>query len=575
MRGCSGGWASAVMAILFISGGAEFAREVYRTERRGYWSDALPLALEKHGHVSVETAGPEALQDPEGWERYDAVLIARLPPRCWTAPATEAVLAGTAQTLVEAPLPSDIRDALGIIAQRGLVEDGLLSLTSAPLLRQARETYGVQPGGPVVRPSYRRVSRDPEHDWTSLPRVPISLAQAAAWRAPGWEVERWNRPEGVEVLAEWRALQPDAVAHPAVVRRENLTACALSLFAYLGQAHTGAPADGADHRPMPRVTGVEVLLLALIDDMYARAGRTRARLLPWSDGVRWVRSIRHDFDRPLPMEAVKHVVSKHREVGTAVTWYWRSEPRRGPKRAGPAAADLRPAAYVAGVPNHEVALHVELLWDKSEEEQGIVETAIRRRVLGITAHGARNCFRFQGAPNLLWAEERGLLYSEALSQSHLHPHRFAALGGTGEVTTLEVVCLPHHTSFDLNITTTNTEAVLDAMRAFIAARGLMQVMNHPDINTDELFTTLAHMPDEGRADMTAAQAADWWRRTHVLGAVTIDRVDDETFDVTSRSDLDSLALELLGVDGLRVELAVSLKAGVPKRVATGDVKASV
>ncbi len=83
-------------------------------------------------------------------------------------------------------------------------------------------------------------------------------------------MERWNRPEGVEVLAEWRALQPDAVAYPAVVRRENLTACALSLFAYLGQAHTGAPADGADHRPMPRVTGVEVLLLALIDDMYAR-----------------------------------------------------------------------------------------------------------------------------------------------------------------------------------------------------------------------------------------------------------------------------------------------------------------
>ena len=96
----------------------------------------------------METAGPEALQDPEGWDRYDAVLIARLPPRCWTAPATEAVLAGTAQTLVEAPLPSNIRDALGITGQRGLVEDGLLSLTSAPLSRQARETYGVQPAAP-------------------------------------------------------------------------------------------------------------------------------------------------------------------------------------------------------------------------------------------------------------------------------------------------------------------------------------------------------------------------------------------------------------------------------------------
>ena len=48
------------MALLFIEAGRDFAGRVYNGERRGYWSSAFPLMLEKHGHMSVEVAGPDA-----------------------------------------------------------------------------------------------------------------------------------------------------------------------------------------------------------------------------------------------------------------------------------------------------------------------------------------------------------------------------------------------------------------------------------------------------------------------------------------------------------------------------------
>ena len=40
-------------------------------------------------------------------------------------------------------------------------------------------------------------------------------------------------------------------------------------------------------------------------------------------------------------------------------------------------------------------------------------------------------------------------------------------------------------------------------------------MNHPDVNGEELFDFLASMPSDDRLDLTAAEAVDWWRRTHV------------------------------------------------------------
>ena len=171
---------------------------------------------------------------------------------------------------------------------------------------------------------------------------------------------------------------------------------------------------------------------------------------------------------------------------------------------------------------------------------------------GTSAHGDPTCFRFQGAPNILWAEERGMRYTELIQQAHFHPHRFAALRPDGTIGPTRVLCLPHHESFDLSMVDGDTgdRQVLAAAERYRVLGGFMQVMNHPDINGSALFAFLKSLPKAGRYNCTAAEASDWWQRTHVADEITL-KVDGERVEVSSRSGVDNLVVELLMPDGDR------------------------
>ncbi len=248
----------------------------------------------------------------------------------------------------------------------------------------------------------------------------------------------------------------------------------------------------------------------------------------------------------------------HAAAGTRATWYWRSRHLERPGdglRAELARRRARAAlAVVAGAPGQEVAHHTERLWDGAEREEATIATAAGRPVAGTCAHGDPDCFRFQGAPNVLWAERRGHLYTELIQQAHLHPHRFAALRPDGEIAA-GAICLPHHESLDRSSREgdDNAEQVLGRADAFVAAGGLLQVMNHPDINVAALFALLAQLPREGRWDCTAEEAARWWRRSHAYDAVRIVR-DERGRPVVTGRELEGVVLELLEPDGSRREV---------------------
>ena len=556
------------MALLFIDGGDEYARWVYEHERRGYWATAFPLMLEKHGHLCYVRGDVELLQQPERWPDYDVVLVARLPDSAWTERAIRAAVEGSTPVVVEAPAPSAILESFGISASGGGVDDGSLVCTDPDLGTLARNTYGVAAGGPVTRPAWIRVSRMPEMDWQARPAVPLDRVQAASWRAPGWAVQHWalDGDSKLDILAQWQTWGT-SVRRPAVVRRGNLHLFALGVFGFLGQAHTAEPSDGAEHRGAPRVSGVEAFVLSLIDSIYARSGLDRIRLLPWPDGVTWVRTVRHDFDRALTADQVAKVLSDHARVGSSATWYWRAEPRRRAARTSWYSADLRPAALVAATPSHEVALHTELLWSQADVERGVLEAAIMRPVRGTTAHGAPNCFRYQGAPNILWAEQQAMLYTEFLNHSHLHPHHCALLTPSGEIRVSAVLCLPNHLSFDASTTASNRQAVEQGLNVFVRTRGLAQIMNHPDVNQADLFDCLAAMPADGRADWTAAEAAQWWLATHSSRALTVRREDSRTFAVIAATSLQSVQFEISRPDGSLALTAVDLPSKAQVRVA--------
>jgi SAM-dependent methyltransferase len=522
----------------------DFARRVFERERRGYWSAALPLVLEKHGYLELTVADdPAVLLDPATWDRYDVVLVARLPDEAWSAEVVAAASAARGGVIVEGPPPRALLEALDWTAEP-CSEEGAVVVRDRDLERRARG-FGLGVGGVVEHSRPRAVRRREDLHWTAAD-VPIDDAQATAWRAPGWDAARLVVSPETAVAADWTS---GGATTPAIARRGSLTVLSLSLFAYLGRRHTSEPFEGAQHLVAPRTGGLEAMLLALVDQAYQRAGTTRCRVLPWAGEARWALNVRHDFDRPLGAERARRLVEGHARAGTIATWYWRSRH-----------ADDPALEVVVESGRHEVALHSELFWADPGSERRDLERVLARPVVGNSAHGTANGFRYQGAPNVLWAEREGLLYTELLQSHHSHPHRFASLARDGVVRPLDVICLPHHESFDLGDRSPNVERVSVAPAEWAAAGGFLQLMSHPDLNTDELLDALAGMPAEGCLRLSAEDAARWWARTHVLGTTRLERADDGSVALVGRQPVRDVAVESRHPDG-RIETRVVAEAG--------------
>jgi SAM-dependent methyltransferase len=552
-------------SILLISGGADFAREVYEREGRADWAQAMPLVLEKLGYLGLETAAPAALADPRSWERHAAILVPRLPAGAWTERAVALAGSGRAQLLVELP-PRELHGRLGILAAEPAAREGVVRATD-PDLAKAVAAVSTMSNAYLQPPRSRPVDRADGLDWDEL-GVSIGAEQAERWRAPGWDAERWSLSAEAQVMAEWKDTGEAGERRPALVRRGPLLACSFSLFGFLGQQTTIQPFAGAEHLIWPRPFALEAMLAALLDGMHRRARLPRPRIMPWPEGAGWALSIRHDFDRAQSRGQVERVLAAHAAAGTAATWYWRSRHVDGPRSAADRVRSrgsdgAAVARTVAAAPHQEVALHTELPWISAEGERRALERATGKRALGTSAHGDPNCFRWQGAPNVLWAERHGFEYTEFISHSHLHPHRFAALRADGTIEPSRIVCLPHHESLDRSTQPgdANVDGVLAAAESYRRAGGLMQVLNHPDLNLEQLAEVLRRLPGDGRLDWTAAEAAGWWRRSHVLSELRLDQHTGGAVTLTSTRGLRGAVLELLQPDGRRQRYSLHIEAG--------------
>jgi ubiquinone/menaquinone biosynthesis C-methylase UbiE len=552
-------------SILLIDSGADFAREVYEREGRAEWAQAMPLVLEKLGYLGMATAGPAALADPRTWERHAAILAPRLPAGAWSPRAVALAGSGRAQLLVELP-PRELHDRLGILAAEPAGPDGVVTATE-PELASAVAATSTLGNAYLQPPRSRPVERAAGLGWEEL-GVPIDARQARAWRARGWDAERWSLSAEARVLAEWRDAGAIGEARPALIRRGPLLAASFSLFGFLGQQTTIQPFAAAEHLIWTRPYALEAMLAALLDEMHRRARVPRPRIMPWPEGAGWALNVRHDFDRAQSRGQVGRVLAAHAAAGTAATWYWRARHVEGSRSAADRVRSrgsdgAAVARTVAGAPRQEVALHTELLWLSAEGERRALERATGRPALGASAHGDPGCFRWQGAPNVLWAERHGFEYTEFISHSHLHPHRFAALRADGAIEPSRVLCLPHHESLDRSTKPgdANVEGVLAAAEAYRRAGGLMQVLNHPDLNLAELSQVLRELPSEGRLDWTAAEAAEWWRRSHLLSELRLDQGEGGRVTLTSARGLRGAVLEMLDPDGRRRSYSLHVEAG--------------
>ena len=144
----------------------------------------------------------------------------------------------------------------------------------------------------------------------------------------------------------------------------------------------------------------------------------------------------------------------------------------------------------------------------------------------------------------------GLAYTELISHPHSLPHRFPTLEADGTIRVLDVICLPHHESFDrssANGETLEVEAA-DAIARGARKGAFVQVLNHPDINLDQLFAVLARRREHGRADWTAGRVVDWWRASHLSDVASLS-ANDDTVIARFGAGAEGALVELLRPDG--------------------------
>jgi hypothetical protein len=570
-----------VAALLYVHAGEQAARASFVDEGRARWATGLAAVLEKHGYLDARSCDVAAARAEIAADPPAVVVVGRLSPEEWAPELAETLAAGRFGVLLEQP-PPQLHATLGIDAVPPSGHEGRLSACEPSFAEGVRRRSGgtvAKISGPLSRP----IAIEPEMRWQAT-AAPIDEDRARAWNAPGWSAQRWSVAAPTTVLAEWQPV--GEAATPAIVRRGRVAALAVELLAYLAQAHSAAPSLGPQHSNWPRAVAAEAMLLELIDSLHATVGATRLRIRPWPHRRTWALNVRHDVDRLPSRRAVAELLGRHRAAGTAATLYVRprhlstshrfvlgaavrtllgshaGEPPRAignlPRR--PAQGPIRALRAALGRPDIELALHAEGMWAGGAKEVEAFTRAFGRPPVGASSHGGPDCFRFQGAPNVLWAQKMGLDYTELIVHTHTLPHRFVDLRADGTVAVERILCLPHHESFDRPgaVPPNGAAAINSRLDLWRQTGGLLQVMNHPDLNLDELFAFLAELPRDGRIDTTAADAADWWRRSHVGDELELSSERSGATRLWSRRGVEGIVVEALSPDGRERTFELSL-----------------
>lgn len=516
--------------------------------------------LEKHGYVDVTVAEPEALADNAAWNAHDLVLVAPLGSPQATEQAIEQARKSRTPTFVDGADAQALETSKLGIRDRGPLVLPLNLAGLDPDVVDMAPTGAPTPGGRLEAPQLEAHATEPSLHWTHVPSVPLHADQARTWAAPPPPARRWEVDGKARVIAEFRPDGTEA-GSPAIVQRDGVTLCAFELFDFLVRSFTCAPATGAGRWIPPSTGELESLLLGLLDAMYREANAVRARVKPWPSGIRWVRTVRHDVDQPVGVDRVRAVLDAHRTQRSAATWYWRAKPRRSARRTTLEPRELVAAGLIADQPRHEVGLRAELPWLGGAGEREVVEAATGGVLRGCSFYEGRgDAFGWQGAPSVLWADKQGFAHTELPGSTHWHPHRFATISSDGQVDALNVLCLPAPLP-GTAAAKTGEGAILPTR---VALDAYIPVALEPHIEPTEISALLDRMPTDGRADWTAAEVADWWRRTHT-GGVRVQR-DKTGFELTGSHEIENLVVELLRPDGEKVEHVVSLAPGTPARI---------
>jgi hypothetical protein len=309
--------------------------------------------------------------------------------------------------------------------------------------------------------------------------------------------ERWgHRPVDGEPLVR------DAMGQTIVGAIGNVVTLGVPLISYIAARSVCPPLPAHRYRFCDAVEHLGELIAAII---VSRCGPGLIRVRPWPGDAELCVTLRHDLDRPTDLI---RLADRECALGYACSAYALPD-------ACPEAAQLSAIIKRGG----EIGIHTTRL-DRVVEHSALIAASSGEPVVGCAAHGGDGD-GWQGLPNILAAHRAGFLYTELLSEMRLRPHRIP--DPTLPRASLRPLALPHHLSFDVSRGSNDGARLLSEIPRLRSARAYLTVMNHPDMNVEELLELLAAQlrPDSTTLVHTAKAACTWWVSTHVAGCLNI------------------------------------------------------
>ena len=445
-----------------------------RTEGQYYWSAAAEVLFRGQGLLSVETSAP-----PSDARGCGVVATRGAKPDLSTRRKSTF-------WFFEGPVAPEIAAALGIKVNPFSIRGALdlhWSNGTVDTLSYSEEHYTSPEGGTPLIAS--------EPGWMRRCLEGQTFEAVDAWTVHLWLVDPLS-----------------GEPKPVLISRDGVYLCGLPLLDVAVRESAFPPLAGRYH--LRNTTAASIRLVKLVTDLLIAYHCAQSysspilRIARWPAGYLGAFTIRHDYDRRISDESIGDLLDLYDSVDVKCSIGFLSY--------------LAPERVVRAFQarGHEIQLHSHMA-DLGTfcESLATVRQAAGGEVVGATVHGGRT--GFVGDTFFGWAEQEGLEYVEGFFNAVSAPvSPIIRIGAAGIPAPSRLMGLRGHVSLDTG--TKPGSSQLDyaflSINSMLASGDYAILMNHPDLNRNELRQILRNM-DFGKVwRATQMRVADWFRTTH-------------------------------------------------------------
>ena len=223
-------------------------------------------------------------------------------------------------------------------------------------------------------------------------------------------------------------------------------------------------------------------------------------------------TIRHDYDRPITEESLNSLLTFYEDahVKCSISFLQDLAPQK-----------ITRAFNFCG---HEVQLHADSFTkEQFKEAVEVVRASAASKVTGVTIHGGDGP-GFIGDYQYEWALSSGLEYAELFSVPNSPVFPILRPGENGIPAPSNLMGITRHFSLDIGTTAGDSRYTSLAQSLPIALDNgeYFILMNHPDINRQELQALVLEQNLEGVWRATQGEVSNWFKNTHFLSSVNND-----------------------------------------------------